>query len=202
MYAYIISSCTIICINSIIPSISNKIHLSKLDKKSFVLFSNYMNSENLLGQLVNNLSYDVYDHSSKQYWNSYTGSKMLVEDAIRGASALLDKIIDKIAYDFCLHDKSVQLLNIQINYYRNDDEWLHEHSHGHSTLLLSIGKSRILTIENQQILLNNGDLTIFHHQKHGVPILAGNAKKEIETINKENNFKGRMSIAFFLHIRE
>jgi len=40
---------------------------------------------------------------------------------------------------------------------------------GTNQLVLSLGASRILTIVNKSITLNNGDVVIFGEQLHGVP---------------------------------
>ena len=165
-----------------------------------------MNFEHLFNQIVKQLKYNK-DLSfkglfgSRETWREYSGSRTVVETYSRGKSVLVDKIMDKIAYDFKLNHNvnlKCEVFQVQINYYKTNNEFLHEHSHnGHSTLLLSLGESRILTIEDESILLNNGDIAIFHSQKHGVPALAGNSKTFIQNINKKNQFKGRISIVFF-----
>jgi len=43
------------------------------------------------------------------------------------------------------------------------------HKHSCRQLTLSLGSSRVMKVNSQDIMLNHGDLIYLHGQKHGIP---------------------------------
>lgn len=62
------------------------------------------------------------------------------------------------------------VVGFYLNLYENGEMYTPNHKHiGTNQLVLSLGTSRILKIENKSITLNSGDIIIFGEQLHGVP---------------------------------
>lgn len=77
------------------------------------------------------------------------------------------------------------LEGIYLNYYQDGNMWTPNHSHkGTHQLVISLGDTRTLEIGKKKFSMENGDAILFGGSIHGVP--------------KEENKKGRISIATFM----
>lgn len=86
---------------------------------------------------------------------------------IPGIIPKLDLLIDRIAREF----KLPYGFSTSFNWYPSGDAKVAPHRHDNWTISLSFGASRILTVDYQECLMDDGDLVIFGTQKHGVPLM-------------------------------
>ena len=171
------------------------IDICKLNVNSYQIVREYMKNDTLFSDIAKQI--DWYP------WQGKTNTR-LVWHYEPNKCDILDNIIGQIMFDFKLdvnYNSNCRLNGIFLNYYPSLNDYTPMHRHlNESTLLLSLGESRILTIEKDNILLNNGDIAIFHGQRHGVP--QQNNYQQLKTTS-ESKFqgKGRISIVFFYKTR-
>jgi len=109
------------------------------------------------GQLV--LSYDSKGRSidSGRHVADYNGG-------VPG----LDKLLQRVFSEANIRDPQARVF---MNYYKDGQARTGTHRHDFWTCLVSLGADRILTVDNQPILMRDGDLIIFGTQNHGVPVM-------------------------------
>jgi len=90
-----------------------------------------------------------------------------VAEYIRGVIPELDKVLDRAIEQFNIPARH----HIILNWYCDGRAWTGAHRHDCWTALLSLGCDRVLTIDNTNVVLEDGDLVVFGTQKHGVPMM-------------------------------
>merc|ERR1712087_1044707 len=78
----------------------------------------------------------------------------------------LDDVVSRLAREFKLPEYG---LTVACNWYPNGLSKVAQHRHDNWTIALSFGASRILSVDYQECLMEDGDMCIFGTQKHGVP---------------------------------
>jgi len=86
---------------------------------------------------------------------------------IPGILPIVDALVDQMAREF----KLPYGFTTAFNWYPNGNSKVAPHRHDNWTISLSFGASRILTVDYQECLMDDGDLVIFGTQKHGVPVM-------------------------------
>jgi hypothetical protein len=96
----------------------------------------------------------------------------------------LESIVVKVIRD--LTDRNYVILGTYLNYYVDGNMYTPNHTHpGTCQLVISLGATRTLNLENKSYEMSNGDAIIFGSSVHGVP--------KDPTVTK-----GRISIATFM----
>jgi len=81
--------------------------------------------------------------------------------------------------------KSLNIVGCYLNYYENEKHYTPSHKHLKTIqIIISLGATRTLLINNKKYNSNNGDVFIFNEQIHGVPV-------------EKNKNNSRISIALF-----
>lgn len=78
----------------------------------------------------------------------------------------VDSVIDRVRQDFDIKDPGAYLM---CNWYPDGQTNIAPHSHDFWSAILCFGASRVFMLDNEPLLLNNGDLLVFGTQKHSVP---------------------------------
>jgi len=95
----------------------------------------------------------------------------------------IDDVIDTALMS--LTDTEYIIEGIYLNYLRDGNDWVPSHTHkGTHQLVISLGGTRTLQINNKDFSMSNGDAIIFGSSAHGVP--------------KDDSVDGRISIATFM----
>jgi len=81
----------------------------------------------------------------------------------------LDELVLDMIRDFHLPNPFVRNYTIKMNWYPDAGSRVSPHRHDNWTLLLSLGSSRVLTLDRARVLMEDGDLVLFGTQSHGVP---------------------------------
>lgn len=78
----------------------------------------------------------------------------------------LDDVLQRICHQFDIRDPYAYLLN---NFYPDGNTSIAPHQHDFWSAILSLGASRVFTLDGKPILLGDGDLLVLGTQRHGVP---------------------------------
>jgi len=78
----------------------------------------------------------------------------------------IDGILSRLRRDLDIEDPDAMLVG---NWYPDGKSTIGAHTHDHWSAILSIGCSRVFLLDEQPIILNDGDLLVFGTQRHGVP---------------------------------
>eukprot|EP00933_Yihiella_yeosuensis_P056288 TRINITY_DN55394_c0_g1_i1.p1 TRINITY_DN55394_c0_g1~~TRINITY_DN55394_c0_g1_i1.p1 ORF type:complete len:273 (-),score=36.10 TRINITY_DN55394_c0_g1_i1:160-864(-) len=93
----------------------------------------------------------------------------------------LDKVLQRLQKELNITDPHAYLLN---NFYPDGNTSIAPHQHDFWSAILSLGESRVFTLDGDPILLGDGDVIVFGTQRHGVPKMPAVTE-------------GRVSIAIF-----
>merc|ERR1711879_830285 len=77
----------------------------------------------------------------------------------------LDNLIQRIMFEYKLPEET----HIFLNWYPRGHCVVEPHRHDNWTALCSFGSSRILTVDYQRCMMEDGDFVLFGTQKHSVP---------------------------------
>lgn len=99
-----------------------------------------------------------------------------------GDNGIVDNIIVMVMSRIGVDNLSI--LGLYLNYYRDGNDWTPNHTHKKTKqLVISLGETRILTMNKKEYKIESGDVIVFGSSVHGVP--------------KDNSTNGRISIATF-----
>ncbi|CAJ1440225.1 unnamed protein product, partial [Effrenium voratum] len=93
----------------------------------------------------------------------------------------LDVVLQRLKRDLQIQDPRAFLLN---NFYPEGNTSIAPHQHDFWSAILSLGASRVFTLDGSPVLLGDGDVLVIGTQRHGVPKMP-----EVED--------GRVSVAIF-----
>lgn len=80
----------------------------------------------------------------------------------------MDKQLQKLISELDIRDNKARII---VNYYADGNASLWAHRHDHWSVLLSLGQPRVLTIDNQPVVMRNNDAIVIGTQMHGVPVM-------------------------------
>lgn len=94
-------------------------------------------------------------------------AKRMVSDYRKGI-APLDALLQKAFFEASIRDPQARVV---LNLYTDGTKQLNAHRHDYWTCLISLGAPRILSVDHQPVLLEDGDMIVFGTQMHGVPAM-------------------------------
>jgi len=86
--------------------------------------------------------------------------------SLRTGVPRLDAAISRVREEFHIRDPGAYLL---CNWYPDGNTNIAPHQHDFWSAIISFGASRVFSLDNEPLLLNEGDLLVFGTQKHSVP---------------------------------
>lgn len=101
--------------------------------------------------------------------------------SLRTGMPQVDSVIERVRKDFDIRDPGAYLM---CNWYPDGNTNIAPHQHDFWSAILCFGASRVFMLDDQPVLLNNGDLLVFGTQKHSVPRMP-------------DIMEGRISVAIF-----
>jgi len=78
----------------------------------------------------------------------------------------LDEVLQRLQRDLDIKDLRAFLLN---NFYPDGNTSIAPHQHDFWSAILSLGASRVFTVDGDPVLLNDGDVIVIGTQRHSVP---------------------------------
>lgn len=167
-------------------NIENALNKNDKKKQKTIHVKNYID-KNIASKLYNKLEKEIEWHDGIKSKKGFTRKAYIVpsksEDIyIPDIDGELEQIIQYAMHKYA---QNTQLIGIYLNYYENGTHYTPNHKHEDTIqLIISLGETRTLNVGTKSFSIGNGDLIIFGSSIHGVP--------------KEQNKKGRISIALFL----
>jgi len=87
-------------------------------------------------------------------------------DSLRSGIQRLDSILESVQASLEIEDPTARLM---LNKYSSGRAKIGEHEHAFWSAILSFGASRVMFIENQPVVLHDGDLLVLGTHRHGIP---------------------------------
>jgi uncharacterized cupin superfamily protein len=142
------------------------------DSKTKEIRAQRVKTEYYPGMLDAKLSQDWFENlKSGIKWQegvrSKNGSTRLTCPLMLGDNELVDTILALVLSKLKL--ASEDIWGIYLNYYRNGQDYMPNHSHKDTKqLVISLGVTRILEVGKKKYLMSNGDIIVFDSSTHGV----------------------------------